>query len=102
MLESPKYQQWLSFDEVGKIITNHDGFNASMKWLANLDNVNVTLITPRLEYIKADAPIHVWENAFQAKFYVFQDLSHPRGINLNAALNYSIPSFLQQHIQALT
>jgi hypothetical protein len=38
---SSQYQQWMTFDEVGALITNHAGFDATMKWLKGNKDVQV-------------------------------------------------------------
>jgi subtilase family serine protease len=40
---SPKYQKWLTFDQVGKLVTNQAAFEAVKTWLT-LNNIEVVTV----------------------------------------------------------
>merc|ERR1712166_951907 len=56
---SPRFQQYLSFSQVGDILNNTQGVTAVVEWL-NAAGANVTSVTSRGEYISASAPLAVW------------------------------------------
>lgn len=100
-LGSPKYLQWLTFQEVGDLVTNEEAYQASLQWLQSIPDVAITWSSPRHEYIIATAPIHVWEKNLQAEFHTYEDSSHPERPKFNVAQQYSIPSDIHPHVIGL-
>lgn len=48
-----KYQKWMTYAEIGHLITNNEGYNAVTTWLSEFStSVKITETTPRLEYFK--------------------------------------------------
>ena len=77
---SAKYQNWLSFDEVTKLVINTVATESVLSWLKNsytLDEdgqkvfAKVTWQSLRGEYIKATAPIAHWNKVLHTEFYEF-------------------------------
>ena len=98
---SPMYQQWLSFDEVGDFIRNDAAVSAVEQWLQE-NGAKVTWKTVRSEYIKAVAPLSIWEQMLDTQFYEWEDTSDPRRAqSYHLAEHYSIPHNLHQHIYAI-
>ena len=58
----------------------------------------------RKEYIKATAPIALWEKLFETTFYNWND-EHPESINQTVnhvrALHYSLPEEMNEHVVAV-
>lgn len=100
-LGSSVYQEWLSFDEIGRLIDTKASHKAVMKWLKNIPGVVVTESTPRKEYIKARAAISVWEQVLDAEYHVYQDHSQPSKPFYHVAERYSIPDDLSAHIHTV-
>jgi subtilase family serine protease len=100
---SSKYLQWMSFDEVGEMISNQEALTSILDWL-NAHNVRVTWKSQRGEYIKATAPLSMWENMLATEFYEWEDThqSHKeRPITHHRAEHYSLPDHLQKHVSAV-
>jgi subtilase family serine protease len=70
--ESPKYQQWMTFDEVGNFTSNPVGAGMIKDWLV-LNNATVTWESLHNDYIKATAPVQVWEYLFSTEFHQWED-----------------------------
>ena len=99
---SASYQKWLTFEEVGDLISNHEANTAIRQWLGNIHGTKVTWTSPRGEYMKVEAPIHVWESVLQTTFHIWTDTSdHQDEISHVYAESYSIPSHLEDHIASI-
>lgn len=101
-----EYQKWLTFDEVGTLTTNPKATRSVLDWLSTIAGVTVTWKSIRSEYIKAEAPIAVWENVLGTTFYEWHDQSQTRGIHngdkvVHRALDYSLPVHMVPHIAAV-
>jgi tripeptidyl-peptidase-1 len=97
-----KYQQWMTHSQVGDLITNHNGAEATINWL-NKHGIKHTWMSKRKEYIKATAPISEWETLFDTKFYAWAD-ENPNGGGKDLAFranHYSLPVDLVPHIDAV-
>lgn len=70
--ESPKYQQWMTFDEVGNFTSNPVGAGVIKDWLV-LNNATVTWESLHNDYIKATAPVQIWEYLFSTEFHRWED-----------------------------
>eukprot|EP01040_Poterioochromonas_malhamensis_P004441 gene4441-4761_t len=101
----PQYQQWLSFEEVGTMVRNEEGYGKVMEWLEAYE-VDVKWSSPYGEYIRAEGRISQWEKMLSTEFYEFEDLSHKKGESdkgkmFYRALEYWIPSELKESINAV-
>eukprot|EP00428_Durinskia_dybowskii_P062055 CAMPEP_0170380796 /NCGR_PEP_ID=MMETSP0117_2-20130122/14069_1 /TAXON_ID=400756 /ORGANISM="Durinskia baltica, Strain CSIRO CS-38" /LENGTH=661 /DNA_ID=CAMNT_0010636329 /DNA_START=129 /DNA_END=2114 /DNA_ORIENTATION=+ len=99
------YQKWLTYDEIGEITSNSAGADAVRAWLLDND-VSVIWSTNHDDYIKAEAPVHVWEKLLNAEFYEFQDLSRNTRYKMNTdkilrADEYSLPAHMDSHLSAV-
>jgi subtilase family serine protease len=81
---SPLYQNWLSFDEVGELTRNDASSNAVLAWLAS-NGATVKESTPYNHYIRATAPIKVWERLLYATFYVWSDENIREGSSVESS-----------------
>lgn len=107
--ESSKYQQWMTFEEVGDFTSNLYGADMIKDWLKD-SNATVTWESIHSDYIKATAPLHVWESLFDTTFYEWEDTgrkgihssSSNRGkpANLILAKEYTIPENMRLHLFA--
>jgi hypothetical protein len=128
---SPRYQQWMTFTEVGNLIANDEAVAEVESWLERQPDTTITWKSKRGEYIRAMAPISVWEETFQTRFYEWKDTntfrqnffdltksgsateaeveaSHSKGTlkkgfkgTYHRAEHYSLPSELLPHIDAV-
>jgi hypothetical protein len=101
---SPKYQQWMTFEEVGDLTSNPIGATAIKEWLTE-SGVSVHWESAHSDYLKATAPIEKWETMLDTKFHYWQDKSLA-GMKAETKLfvradDYSIPESLQEHVHAL-
>lgn len=99
----PKYQQWLSYEDIGRLVANLNSAELVAQWLAD-NEVVATWKSQHLEYIKAQAPIEKWEILLQTKFYSWEDLTVPEGERrrtMHRALEYALPEHVASHISAV-
>lgn len=96
---SDKYRNWMTHKEVGELVKNPEGTAAVEKWLES-NNIDLTWKSVHGEYLKASAPIEVWEKLLDTQFYQFEDTSSKRtaAVTLHRADEYSIPAQLQEHV----
>ena len=66
---SPNYQQWLSVEEIQTMTENKEGFDHVMQWLNSNSISTDASPTSYSHYIKASAPISLWESLFDIQFY---------------------------------
>jgi subtilase family serine protease len=98
---SSYYQQWMTFDEVGALISNPVGTVSILEWLGQYPLVDVTWKSKRGEYIKASAPLSVWEGLFATEYYEWQDTHEGQARKHHLADHYSLPEHLKQHVSAV-
>ena len=95
------YQQWLTFEEVGNIIANHEAEGVIDSWLSS-EKISVSWKSKRSEYIKASAKVSVWERIFATTFYLWEEHAYEGNVtNHVLAEEYSLPEFLLPHISAV-
>jgi Pro-kumamolisin, activation domain len=70
---SELYQHWLTHDEIGELVANHEGADAVLRWLAQHPQVTAVEVTPHRDFIHATAPVAQWERLLSTKFHVFED-----------------------------
>jgi len=95
---SPRFQQYLSFSQVGDILNNTQGVTAVVDWLTAA-GANVTSITSRGEYISASAPLALWSHLLDTEFYTIKHVASSHRISRCNA--YSLPHFIAQHVQSV-
>lgn len=101
---SPRYQEWLTFEEVGELTSNIEGAEAVLNWLAE-NGVTMVDTTMRFEYITAFASIATWEKLLNTKFFRFEDhsknsLRANSGV-IHRAEEYSLPTSLRSHVHCV-
>jgi hypothetical protein len=96
---SPQYQQWLSHDDVGELVSNPTGALAVATWLT-ANGARVSWKSKYYEYIKATAPISIWENLLSTSFYGWEDLTQPAESRrlVHRAADYKLPSAIADHL----
>merc|ERR1711935_694157 len=92
---SPRFQQYLSFSQVGDILNNTQGVTAVVDWLT-ASGANVTSVTPRGEYISASAPLALWSQLLNTEFYTMRHMQSSHRISRCNA--YSLPHSSAQHV----
>jgi len=114
--DSPRYQQWLSFDEVKAMTYDAEASKATKEWLA-MHGASVSSESSNGFFIKATASIETWEIMLETKFHVFED-THPsarsnsdsyKNSNSNSttsrlylrARSHTVPSHMEKHIAAI-
>jgi subtilase family serine protease len=97
---SPQFQKWMNFDEVAEIIANSHATDSVMTWLLE-HSVNITWQSRRGEYIRATAPISMWEHLFDTDFYVWEDVHHDQQREYHRAHQYSLPHEVADHIDSV-
>jgi len=110
-----KYQEWLSFDEVGAIVRNVGATRTVTAWLEE-NGATVTWTAPFGDYIRAVAPLRTWEHLLSAVFHVWEEeeaAARPRSAAANAAAearrvrhhvrseSYTIPAHLSSSLSAV-
>lgn len=105
---SSKYQHWLDYEEVSALVRNPQAFEAVKTWL-DAEQVTISWISPRQDYIKATTRIQHWETLLHTHFYEYSDLSLPQnklhGAQKSPAIHraeaYYLPEHLTSHISAI-
>jgi len=95
---SPRFQQYLSFSQVGDILNNTQGVEQVVDWLTAA-GANVTSVTSRGEYISASAPLALWSQLLDTEFYTMQHIQSSHRISRCNA--YSLPHSIAQHVQSV-
>lgn len=110
--ESSNYQEWLTFDEVGEMTSNPYAATQIKNWLL-MHNATVTWESIHSDYIKATAPILIWESLFNTEFFEWEDKGRAqyfsgrdilnrknRKTRLLLAKEYTIPILMREHMSA--
>lgn len=99
---SALYQQWLTFEEVGKLVCNHEANSAIKTWISQYSDISITWESKRGEYIKAAASVERWEALLNTSFYEWDDVSEPQvELTYTRAEEYSIPSTMREYITSI-
>lgn len=110
---SPRYRQWLSFDEVREITNNLDSNREIEAWLHPHANEIEMRWTANQHFLKLRAPVSVLESLFDTHFYHWVD-NQPANLRkrrenpyvekevIKQAEQYSIPVHLQEHIDSVS
>lgn len=105
------FQQWMTFDQVGQLTTNREGFNVVQNWILS-ENVTITWTHEYLHYIKATAPVSVWERMLKAEFHEWKRDDIHVGTDSDTSKNavrvpllrsssYSVPHAVAPYISAV-
>lgn len=97
---SPRFQQWMTFDEVGAMIQNEEAMTSVTEWLHS-NSVIITWKSKRGEYLKASAPISVWEKMFTTEFYEWEDSHRSISEPQHLAEHFSLPEEITPHVDAV-
>jgi len=90
-----KYQNWLSFNEIGKLVENKNATKATTEWLIDNDIKDFN-ISAHGEYITAKSSVEKWNKLFKMSLYKWENK-----INKNIifrADNYTIPDILKSNV----
>ena len=104
---SANYGHHLSFEEVGKLVTNHEAV-AHIRKFIQLHNMNLISESPRGEFFTISAPISKWEEVLNTEFFEFESESNSEAgpdqekgkASIVRCLHYSLPKYLQGHVSA--
>jgi hypothetical protein len=96
---NPKYQQWMSFDEIGTLIKNDAAMSYLTTMLRSDPTIHITWKSRRGEYVKAVAPIASWEILLSTQFYEWRD-DH-NNVNVHRCRTYFLPEEATAHIDAI-
>jgi tripeptidyl-peptidase-1 len=102
-LASPNYGKYLSFDEVGKLVSNADATIAVKSWLIE-NNVEIVDQTEFGEYIYARSTVGKFEQLFETTFHEFKSTSNDEAKSPETvirAMSYSLPEHLDAHIHSV-
>jgi len=113
---NPRYQQWLTFEEVGALTCNINSTQTVVDWLES-EGVYISWTTNHFEYLKATANISTWERILHTKFYKWQNLVSSMSTNLkqktdstsdtsnspifHRATKYYLPASMTGHLSAI-
>jgi tripeptidyl-peptidase-1 len=94
-----QYGKYLSLNQMGNIITNHQALQAIEEFFAE-EGVTVKSKTLHGELIRAQAPIQSWEKIFSTKFFQYH---HKTKLSkkVHRVHEYTIPMELQPHLMAI-
>jgi tripeptidyl-peptidase-1 len=96
-----KYQKWLTYAEITALTANPAGSEAVKLWLEQ-QGAKIVWSSNRNDYIKAEAPIAVWERLLDAEFFEFADHSRKKvASKVLRADAYTIPDALQGHLHTV-
>lgn len=102
-INSNDYGKFLSFDEIGSLVSNQNATSVVIKWL-NAYNITSMIVSQFGEYVTVKESIHVLEKLFKTQFYEFKPVKNDTNVIINDQLrivrasSYSIPKYLDQHI----
>lgn len=96
---SKSYQQWMTFNEVGDLISNPRSTEHVEVWLKQ-NKAKITWVSPRKEFVKALAPIRVWNAILDASFYNWTETSPESGYDGHfiRTETYSLPEDIHPHV----
>ena len=99
---SPNYGQHLTRKEVDDLTSNPESRDAVVSYL-NLNGASVTSETLSGEYVRAKAPIAVWEVMFNTEFFTFHKTHHvnQRVEKVIRAEKYWVPRELDLHVESV-
>jgi hypothetical protein len=102
---SPLYQEWMTYEEVGRMTRNPASAAAVRDWLLS-NKAEVSWTSTNSHYIKAQASITVWEQLLNAEFFLWEDKSRRGSMPvhhrlLHRAHEYSLPVEMKDHLSAV-
>ena len=93
--KSPLYGKHLTKREIDELTVDKEGTEAVLKFIKDS---GATVVGQNASAIKAEAPISVWEAAFNTVFFIVKDTEQP-GARLLRAHEYSLPSNVAPYVQ---
>jgi tripeptidyl-peptidase I len=98
---SENYGQHLLQEEIVRLTRNQEARDAVVSYL-HANGASVVSETLSSEYITARAPIAIWEELFNCKFYLYHQTDENRVVNtLVRTESYSIPAILGHHVDSV-
>jgi subtilase family serine protease len=103
---SPKYQKWLSRDEVNEIVKNPESSNIVIAWLREND-IRISSISSSGHFITAVASISKWEELLNTQFYEWEVKNYKtseKSKQVKTVIRseeYHLPHSLVSHIHAI-
>lgn len=95
---SPQYGQYLSKEEVGRLIQNPVATNAVVNFLKK-KGANINSISEHADWITASAPLRLWAEIFHTHFYEYHhDEWHGK---IFRAKEYHLPFELHEHVSTV-
>ena len=99
---SPKYQQWLSFEELGILVTNHVATEKVTNFVSAHASLSLHHITANQDYITVRGPISAWEQLLQTTFFEWKD-EEPSNKRTEPVVHiyaesYTLPSELHSYV----
>jgi len=92
---SPLYGKHLTKKEIDELTVDREGTEAVLKYIKD---TGAAVVDQNAGSIKAEAPISVWESAFNTVFFIVKDTEKPSE-RLLRAHEYSLPSNIAKHVQ---
>eukprot|EP01038_Epipyxis_sp_PR26KG_P005116 gene5116-7127_t len=98
--DSPQYCKYLTRLEVAQLTANKASTKYVTDYLLKNDEIIITKVSLHGEYIRASAPVEVWEEMFDTTFHSFhhKDKNNIRFLRTN---KYSLPIELIHHVQTV-
>ena len=97
---SPNYQQWLLVEEIQTMTENKEGFDHVMQWLRSNSISTDAFPASYSHYIKASAPILLWESLFDIQFYEWHhhnaDSESP--VTVHRSEELKLPNSMMGHV----
>lgn len=93
---SDKYQNWLTFDEIGVITNSFHACDLVKSWLED-QNITISWISEHSTYIKATGSIAQWENILSTEFYHYRSKLNDNNTYIRSN-TYSLPSHIFPHV----
>ena len=100
--ESPNYQNWLSYDEIGSITNSNESCEMLIEWLKQ-QNISISWRSQHCTFVKAKASISQWEELLSIEFYhyksKFEDTDSMQSQIYTRSKSLPIlPSHLKHHV----
>ncbi len=95
---SPQYGQYLTKEEVGRLIQNPTATNAITNYLKK-KGANIQYISENADWITASAPIRLWEDVFHTHFY--EHRHDEWNGKIYRAKEYYLPLELHDHVSTV-
>jgi tripeptidyl-peptidase-1 len=95
---SPRYGQYLTFDEVGRMIENRNATDNVLQWLR--DSAVTATATPYGEYVHASAATSVWNRLLNTQFRRYENVADDSDHVVRAPA-YSLPEGVRANLDCV-